>query len=766
MKKSFVTLNTVILILLMAFSFHPQVVFAEGETPSAEETSTVEETPPPEETEPVSDTEQSDRVVPTSDVEATPEEEELGEETEPVSTPETIEVTPEAAAESVDQDNPASEQADSSEEVNTPSISEVMKQAPEGTQLVVLDAEGQAETLASQDAADIVMTGDPMWCPGTTPPGGAGCTTSYTTFDALITELGSGAYTGDGTIYVANSYNSGLEPGDISIDGTVLTNLGALSIQGGWDGVTGGATANIVGTSTLGDSMEVVNWGGQVTINDVIFSGTNFGLAIETTGSVSLNNVDVNNTLNSDGITVQANGDVALSNVSSTSNEGNGAVIDSGGDVYVQDSSFDDNGQGNSYGNGLDVKASGNISISNLNTTGNLEGGVDVFSRNNITLSNVIADSNYEFGANLESQGMVNISNSSFSGNLSYEGLVVDANGAISLNTVTASNNATIGANLVSDDSVTVTNGVFSENAGPGFSGGLEIKSPGTIQLNGVVANNNGNEGIAIFDSTHILMQDVTTLNNGWNGVYVEANCTFVETLNGNHSGNGRYGMDIATGQLNTSKSQFVNNTLGFVSVDDGNCYFIPARSSFFSFNSQDSILPWNIISVDDNEPNELNCEFFIGTILILENGDRIKLPCPIQDTASLSKISIQNLPGSLPDGYQYVSGMFSKVTRSGTPLAILSTAATISFLTDSTGLNLGILYWDGSNWQDLTSYGNQDGIIYSSDRLLFWNGREWTTELPNDKKFVGQRGSKTPEGYFEAVINFTGIFVLAEKTD
>ena len=104
----------------MVFSFYPQVVFADGETPTADETTEVEETPPPEETteatEPVAETATDDAVDPTNDVESTPESDSTAEDSESVSTPEPDATplvpaeTPEETVEVTDQGETENEQ--------------------------------------------------------------------------------------------------------------------------------------------------------------------------------------------------------------------------------------------------------------------------------------------------------------------------------------------------------------------------------------------------------------------------------------------------------------------------------------------------------------------------------------------------------------------------------------------------------------------------------------------------------------------------------
>ena len=54
------------------------------------------------------------------------------------------------------------------DESSTPA--EILAQVPDGTEVVVTDPSGSVVPLASQDAVDAIMTGDPMWCPtGVTP---------------------------------------------------------------------------------------------------------------------------------------------------------------------------------------------------------------------------------------------------------------------------------------------------------------------------------------------------------------------------------------------------------------------------------------------------------------------------------------------------------------------------------------------------------------------------------------------------------------------
>jgi fibronectin-binding autotransporter adhesin len=117
--------------------------------------------------------------------------------------------------------------------------------------------------------------GDPLWCPIGVLPGGVGCTASFTAFTGaggLLAALASGPYSGDGVIYLDTFYNAALETGDVIINGGDLSALGNLTLQGGWDGVLGGA--NIVGTSVINAVDLRIDWPGNVTIKDIDFQGS------------------------------------------------------------------------------------------------------------------------------------------------------------------------------------------------------------------------------------------------------------------------------------------------------------------------------------------------------------------------------------------------------------------------------------------------------------------------------------------------------------
>ena len=665
MKKIFFTLTTMTLIFLIAFSFHPQVAFADGETPTADETVPTEETPQPEEeTEPTSEPEQVEATDPTSEAAPTSLEEETAEASEQIE-------TPVAETEAVEETETPAVQQNATEEENNTTVSEVLEQAPEGTQLVVLDNEGQAEPLASQEAANIISSGDPMWCPSGALPGDVSCSSSYNSFEDLLGDLGS--FSGDGTIYVAYDYDSSQESADILLDGTVFTNLGALTIQGGWDGNTGGT--NIIGTSTFdGVSMAITNWGGQVTINDLIFNTPDEGLAIDTSGAVSLNNVNVNNSVYSDGITIEADGDVNLSNVESSSNAFNGVTITSGGSVSVENSTFENNS----------------------------------FS-----------------GAEIDSGGTTNVQNSTFSSNTNGGGLYIESVDSITLNSVTASNNGFTGALLISDNDVNVFNSTFNGNNGTSFSTGLEIDSLGTVTLSSVTASNNPGEGIAIYAGSNVYLTNVTSTNNGWDGTYVAGDCITVYVDGGSYTDNGfgqsdGFGMYMETGEVSLSGSPlFSNNYSGNLFVDPDACYQVvgPGGGRFYF---DDNYNP--IIKLSSSEAYYLSCIYDTITLVTqIDNQVTFEGVCDLDATVT-DLTQEESIATQIPDGMTFVNGISIELLYESQLITKLfpDSNITISFVIPNGMENedFTVFYFGNKQWVKMNNFAKVGNRILVSGSI------------------------------------------------
>ncbi|GMV34052.1 MAG: right-handed parallel beta-helix repeat-containing protein [Anaerolineales bacterium] len=508
------------------------------------------------------------------------------------------------------------------------SIPEVLEQAPEGTEVVIVNEEGDVLPLATEEAAEIVATSDPMWCPEGATPGDAGCTGSFGTFDELIDALtadavsGAPVYTGNGVIWVQDTYN-GNDDAQIEFDSAVLTNIGSnnLTVQGGW---SGGNNTTVTGTSTLDVSLVFSNWGGAITLNDLDIAagdGSGFGLLVTNNGDVTLDNVSVSNT------TVNPFG------------FGDGALIASDGNVDIADSAFDDND-----GNGLQVASAGTITLDTVSASGNaLTGayldtcgyddatglcagnglvtitsatgntfndngfiGLNVDSGGGLLMDHTQANNNSLDGAVVTSSdgdgtGNVNISQSDFSGNSNAYGLDVFTDGNINLTDVTANSNA-FGAVLDTTSgtgSVSVSDSHFGDSALTGNTwSGLHIDSGASATLINVIASFNGTNGAYIDAQDDIYVENsVFNDNVHFNfpqdpGLYAKShggNITLLDVIaDGNHFGAGAVLRTTGAGTIHASESMAGdshfngNGTFGIQATSgDGNITLLDLEASY-----------------------------------------------------------------------------------------------------------------------------------------------------------------------------------------
>src|SRR6476659_5527372 len=110
---------------------------------------------------------------------------------------------------------PATEKSKTPKEPVSSANTSNLNNVPADTTVAVINAHGQYQALATQAAADaLATTSDPIWCPqGQAPtPGANGCTSSFSSFTALLTFLsGNATYQGAGTIYVQQGAYTGGE---------------------------------------------------------------------------------------------------------------------------------------------------------------------------------------------------------------------------------------------------------------------------------------------------------------------------------------------------------------------------------------------------------------------------------------------------------------------------------------------------------------------------------------------------------------------------
>ncbi|HCR70770.1 MAG TPA: hypothetical protein DIW23_04945, partial [Anaerolineae bacterium] len=344
----------------------------------------------------------------------------------------------------------------SSSEVEPESISDTLSQIPEDTEFIVLDEYGEVEPLATEEAEEIIVQGDPVWCPATVSaptPGANGCTTSYTSFQDLLNYLDANEPAEAGVIWIESSYDSSVNDASSSsfeINNGYFTTMGnyALTIQGGWSGISGD---NSIGTSSVfnGDNL-FIGWGADITINNINVQNTSsHGISIGSTGDINLNNVQSNNN-SSHGVDIRTFGSVNINNISTEGNSWTGIFVDNR--VFPSDPAED-------------------ISIQNSNTSNN-QRGIFLISNGNINIENLISIGNSDFGVEIYNNesgatGEINIENSNFSNNL--QGGTIHSNNNITLNSVISNQNTYGGVGLVNtygSGNIFVENSTFLNNLG------------------------------------------------------------------------------------------------------------------------------------------------------------------------------------------------------------------------------------------------------------------------------------------------------------
>jgi hypothetical protein len=293
------TLSTVLLIFILCINLvYAQIAFADDSTPPAEEPAAAEETAAEE---------------PAVDETAT--EEPIVDGTEAA---------------------PSSDEAGSIEEEEEPAETEIaalLEEVPENSTVVVLNEEGEAVPLASQEAAEIVQIADPIWCPESAVPpitaGTQGCTTAYTSINLLLENMNedvdvwSADYAQNGVIYLdATPITSAVTITDDAY-ANLFSNFSIynLTLQGGWDTSTGTLSGQTVFNGPnaflqIGTSDNP--WSGSVTLNNItIFDSqaANASLEVYSSGEVTLTDVVVlGSGTGQDGISISAS-DANLTNV-------------------------------------------------------------------------------------------------------------------------------------------------------------------------------------------------------------------------------------------------------------------------------------------------------------------------------------------------------------------------------------------------------------------------------------------------------------------
>lgn len=401
---------------------------------------------------------------------------------------------------------------------------------PEGTQIIVLDEEGEPLPLASQEADEVIAVKDPIWCPaGVTPiPGAGGCTASYPSLLALINAITSASISAPsaaGVIWIENGADASASA--ITINGDAA-NMGAwknfsLTLQGGW---AGSGSKNIIGTSDFSKSITITNWNAPIFVNDITINANagTYGLDItNVSNNVTLKNAHATNT-NAGGVGARIDntagtGNVVITSSSFNNSTGSGLHIDTNGNLTVANITANNNGsQYGVYINAPTTPVTKVFTFSGTNTFNNNGwSGLYIDSPAKIVINNLSAANNGGYGAFVSNDFTSSIPNgvtltgtNTFSDNVN-DGLYVASYGPIKINNLLAYSNSNSGAQLNNSGADTAQPVTLTGTNQFKFNGllGLGVQSKGLISINNINASDNGNVGVNITNITSPTAQNV-----------------------------------------------------------------------------------------------------------------------------------------------------------------------------------------------------------------------------------------------------------------
>ena len=614
------------------------------------------------------------------------------------------------------------------------SVPEVLEQIPGETALVVLNEEGTAEPLASQEAAEILVEGDPVWCPVGQAPGSPGCSNPHTTFTGvggLIDDLTNNNYSGDGVIWVEANYDRSLDSGLIEFDHTSgdLTQLGNLTIIGGWNGSS---------PSVLDDPMSFVNWTGNIEIKNLEFENalsTVASLQVETDGDITLNNVSVTgNTSGGAGAILDncqeagagctTSGNVSVrnsdfsSNVDTNSGSEDGLLVTTSGSVTILDTTAKDNGDagiviGDWAGDGF---VGTNLYMKNVAVTGNYWEGIDIDDfTGDATLKYITVNDNGADGLEIDDvQGSVYVYSITANGNgynASADGIDIDDTGEkVSVYNATANNNDGAGIEI---DRATGTIKVKDSTANYNGEDGINIDSNGTVIVKCSKAKENTGDGFDISGSPDVRLLSANAVDNGADDYNLSGS---VVTVKKKIDCSAKKGCQtcktcepyespytkLVCGPSDTTAS--LTDPLGNEVSFENLCGY---DAGVFDKTSKDTpkYIPGAGEYVSDLYARLLEYLTSLGT-------DGVDL------TSGMYAMILYDLAYVIPPGYDYESALLVVVLENGSYLDPLTEGSevTVKFqMPDSLDDDeeLTITWWNGMDWDDLGGAVSEDGLFF-----------------------------------------------------
>lgn len=417
----------------------------------------------------------------------------------------------------------------------------VYENVSEETGVAVL-MDGELEPLATQDAAQAVIEGDPIWCPVNEDPnpGLNNCTNSFATLSLLVMHLETMDPDEPGVIWILAG-NDLSAPATIEIDGSNLSNMRnhALTLQGGWDGsvVDGSVLGNISNTTSIfSKPLLILDWNAAVTLNQItIENSASTGLYVDIDGKIILEEVvAVSNTGN--GVELHTPEDVTLLGENRfEDNHLTGLYIVSGGDVSAEDILAD----GNLAGDGVYIDASGSVDILDISAADNGGTGVSLTGNGVYINSSGSFLKNQQTGLYIDSSGDVYLQDviAEENGN---SGILVTATSVIDLLDIVSTDNQGYGGYFYTAADIYVSgHNIFNDNLASGF---YAESTAGEIFAENISADRNGYIGTELFSFGDTYLDFVDFAENDGSGIYIEAGGNlFVEEITSVNNGLGGF---------------------------------------------------------------------------------------------------------------------------------------------------------------------------------------------------------------------------------
>jgi hypothetical protein len=604
------------------------------------------------------------------------------------------------------------------------------------------DAAGGADAACAEPPTVTIPYSDPIWCPEGSVPGDTACTPPQASITALINYLNAypTTYTGNGAIYLMTGAYTGSET-YISINYTILPQLGTLSVLGGWD--LGGTNTNN-GITTFTVPLEVV-WNSDVTLEDLAVSlpagSTDAGLFVSTSGNITLDNVTVQGGFSGAELSnYGGTGNVTVTNSDFSNNTNTGLLIYSSGPASLANVVASNNNNGIYIDN---TTGTGDVTLNNIFTDGNGWTGVDVRSAGNINLDGLTAN-NGTVGANLDAtagNGNIFVSNSTF-----------NADGSIGIKAVAAAGDVTL-TNVQTD----------SQNAPGSIGAWLKSYGGGTIFVTGSVFAN-ADTGLFVVGTGDVTLTNVTAAGNAGDGATIESGWVFgcfgpdgiaVTVDGGTYQDNGGYGFAVYPGP---NGSATLAGTIAFLNNSSGD-YNIDLTRSCNPGTEEKPAKPYQVVEVSGkgDDPAQPDCDLYAGLMLILPDQTRVKVSCPIDVEITVAAVEKDKLPGDAPKSVEVVSGL--EVTAGDSNMLPEGSSMQVCFAIPEgmEGKHFAILYWDPTandgvgGWIELpvNQFGGQVFALHP--------------DTPED-------GMRILEGVYQssscvcARVNFTGTFILVAR--